>query len=475
MNLEDQVKLLLSVVEQQKLQIDLLVRKIEELEKENRELRRRLNMDSSNSNKPPSSDSIFKKSQRPSRNKNRKRKPGGQFGHDGSKLTKFEHVDLYEDHSLNICSCCHSKDLHFIKSSTKQIVDIPIPKIEVTEHTLYDYKCNKCGQKISSPISKTLNQEVQYGPNIKSLVTYLNVYQLIPYKRLTELVEAIYGHKISQGSISNFNKEINEKLKGFINQLKTSFIEPNQVLHSDETACMVSKIMHWVHVYSNGTRTLLQGHTKRGRQAMDEIGILNNATGTLIHDRLSSYKGYDQMEHGLCNAHIIRELKAIEENQKLAWTGEIRKILVNAKEYKDRNKLHLKRAKIIQLKYEKILRAQRPYYRKLDNIIKEKNTRGKPKRSKDHNLFMALWEYKKEILLFMYRQEVPFDNNQAERDLRMFKVKMKISNHFLTEQWLNVYATIRSFISTAQKQNLNILNSLQKVYLNPEFATKLAV
>jgi transposase len=292
---------------------------------------------------------------------------------------------------------------------------------------------------------------------------------------LTELIEVVYGHKISQGSISNFNKELNDKLCGFVEQVKLSLSQTSKVLHSDETGCMASKALYWVHVYSDKTRTLLQGHANRGRQAMNEIGILNNATGVLIHDRWSSYMGYDQLEHSLCNAHLIRQLKGIAENQRVTWAPQIQKMLMRAKEYKSENGLHLKRAQTLQKRYEAILRKQRPYYQEQERLLRLKKPKGRHKRKPDHKLFLALWKYKKEILLFMYKHEVPFDNNQAERDLRMFKVKMKISNHFLTEKWLNVHATIRSFISTAQKKNLDIIKCLQNAHLNSELATKVAV
>lgn len=475
MNLQEQIKRLTILVEGQRKDLEMLRGRVKELESENEELRRQLSQDSSNSSKPPSSDPIFKKSDRPVRKSKRKRNPGGQPGHKGNKLTKFVSPDFIEDHALESCPCCQSKDIDLVKIRSKQVVDIPVPKIEVTEHILYEYHCQRCGEQIKNPLAEQLKQEVQYGSNIKSMVNYLNVYQLIPYKRLTELIEVIYGHKISQGSISNFNKEMNDNLAGFIDQIKESLAKSPQALHSDETGCMVSKALHWVHVYSDKTRTLLQGHTKRGREAMSEIGILDQATGIFIHDRWSSYMGYDHLEHGLCNAHLIRELKGIEQNHDVRWPTQIKKILIRAKDYKAEKNLPLKRAQRLQRKYESILRGKRLYYQEKESLLRIKKPKGHLKRSRDHLLFLALWKYKKEILLFMYNSEVPFDNNQAERDLRMLKVKMKISNHFISEQWLNVHATIRSFISTAQKKKLDIMSCLQNAHLNPELATIVGV
>ena len=476
MNLEDQIRNLTALVDRQNKQIEWLRNRVNDLEKENKELRVRLNQDSHNSSKPPSSDSIFRKSERPSRKNKNKRKPGGQSGHKGNKMTKFAIADFKQDHQLECCPCCQSKDIEVVKMLCKQVLDIPIPKIEVTEHQLYEYQCQKCGQQIRNPLANELKQEVQYGPNIKSLVNYLSVYQLIPYKRLTELIEVMCGHKISQGSISNFNKELSVKLTSFMAQLKTVFTNPDQVIHVDETGCMVSKVLHWMHVYSTKTKTLLQGHNKRGKQAMDHIGILDKAQGTVIHDRFCSYNSYNQLAHGLCNAHLIRELKSIEENQQLKWSTDIKKLLLRAKDFKDNNQLSKARAKRLQDKYEALLREQRPYYKKIEKQLKGKQSkRGRTKRSTDHNLFNALWKYRTQILKFMYNANVPFDNNQAERDLRMLKVKMKVSNQFKTDTWMNVHATIRSFISTAQKQNRNIIDCILQVHQNPVFASQLGV
>ncbi len=468
MNLEELVKELL-------IRVELLSQRVKELEVENKELHRRLNQDSNNSSKPPSSDSIFKKSERPRKGKNGKRKRGAQPGHKGNKLVKSIQVDHKISHPVACCPSCLCKDLEILNTHSKQVLDIPIPKIEVTEHLIYNYNCNNCGEKVSSPISKELKQEAQYGSNIKALVNYLNVYQLIPYKRLTELIEVLYGHKISQGSISNFNKEMSNNLSGFVAQVKASLSTSSSVIHGDETGCMVSKILHWVHVCCDKTRTLLQGHANRGRQAMDDMGILEKSVGVLIHDRWSSYNYYEHITHGLCNAHIIRELKSIEENQQLSWASKIKKQLLRAKEYKDQNNLDPNRARRLQKQYEAILRKQRPYYQEIERQLKLAKPKGWLKRSKDHNLFKAMWKYRNEILLFIYREDVPFDNNQAERDLRMLKVKMKISNHFQSLDWLNVHATIKSYISTAQKKKLDIFKCIQNAHQNPELATLVGV
>ena len=468
MRLEDQIIVLLAEVES-------LTKRLKKLEKENKQLRRRLNMDSNNSSKPPSSDSIFKRPTRqyPKKKKSNK-KPGGQPGHKGNHLTKFAKADYYVDHQIENCPHCNSSNLEIVDKRIKQIVDIPLPKIEVTEHKVYRYHCEGCGAESKSAPYDLLKQDVQYGSQIKALVSYLNVYQLVPYKRLTQLIEDLYGHRISQGSISNFNKSLSLQLSGFINEMKATLVGKDEIVHSDETGCLVSKDLHWVHVYSNASKTLLEGHKNRGRQAMDAINILPKAQGTIIHDRYTSYSSYTEATHALCNAHILRELKSIEDH--FSWAGEIKKCLLQAKDYKDNEMLDTKRIKRLQKKYDDILRVQRPYYQKIENGLKKKKKKaGRLKRSADHNLFYALQSKSHEILKFMYVQKVPFDNNQAERDLRMLKVKMKVSNQFKTPEWMNVHNTIRSYISTAQKQNKGVLEYLNIALVNPLKAAQLAV
>lgn len=455
------------------MKVEELTTRISELEKENAELRRRLNMDSGNSSKPPSSDSPFKRKDRLTKRNKTKRKPGGQLGHKGHQLKKFKKVDFYEDHQLTHCPHCDCEKLEVRDFRIRQVADIPNPRLEVTQHSVYAYKCCGCGQPVQSHLYEDLKQEVQYGPRIKALTNYLNVHQLIPYKRLTNLIGVLYGHRISQGSISNFNASLYKNLEAFEAQLKKSFTDSVAVLHSDETGCMVSQILHWIHVYSDNKKTLLKGHAKRGREAMDEIGILPESKATIVHDRWASYRGYEQIKHALCNAHLLRDLKSVE-SEKLSWPTEIKKLLLRAKAYKDKNDLPPKRAKRLQSKYEAILRQHRSYYQQFERKIKS-DQKGKPKRSRDHNLYKAMWKYRKSILRFIHEPDVPFDNNQAERDLRMLKVKMKISNQFKTPQWMNVHARIRSFISTAQKQEVNLFRNLIKAHQNPLEVVHLAV
>lgn len=479
------LQIILKEIEELRKEVSILRLRVIELEEENRELReenkelreentelkRRLSQNSNNSSKPPSSDPPWIKSSRKKglESKKSKRKTGGQPGHKGNKLTKFNQVDHYIKHQLSSCPRCQNNKLEFKEIKKRQVADIPIPKMDITEHHFYSYHCECCGERFESPAIKNFSQEVQYGPRIKTLVSYLNVYQLIPYKRLVEVISDLYGHQISQGSISNFNKELSDKLSGFIAKIKECFQDENQIFHSDETGCRVASGSAWLHVYSDRDKTLLEGHERRGKIAMDEIGVLPQAKGTVIHDRFGSYFGYDQLNHGLCNAHILRELTALQETTDLEWPGQIKALLKKSYAKKKKGAISKISGQRYKNKFMTILRNQRVYYQNQDKKIKKK-IRGKPKRSKDHNLFNALWKYKKEILHYLDHQDVPFDNNQGERDLRMFKVKMKISNLFKSKKWMNVHAYIRSYVSTLKKNNSNIINNLILVFNNPNHA-----
>ena len=447
------------------------------LRKENAVLRKLLDQNSSNSGKPPSSDTLRDRARRRSKRKKSKRKAGGQPGHKGHKLKKFEHVDKTQTHTLGSCPKCSSQRLEIEGEVKRQVVELPQPRVEVTEHTIIHYKCAGCGHKVHSGEELNLTQEVQYGPRLKAVISYLSVYQLIPYKRLTELVHHLFGIRISQGSISNFNKGLQKKIAPFIAVLKQAFTEHSCVFHTDETAIMVNKQVHWAHVYGDKRKTYLASHESRGRKAIDEINILPQATGTLVRDRYCIYACYDNVVHSYCNVHLLRNLKAVSENEQISWPAKIIKLLLQAKKQKAENPLTPLQIKRYKTKYEAILRAERPYYQAKEKKAQKNRCKrsSKPKRDPDHNLFNVLWAERSKVLRFMTNANVPFDNNQAERDLRMLKVKMKVSNQFKSQDWATVYTDIRSVIATAIKQGKDVLNCISKAYSEHELIRILAV
>lgn len=482
--LHNELKSLRTDVRHLHLQNNKLAKQNSGLKQENTQLKAeikallgQLNQDSQNSSKPPSSDPTWKRPSRQSSSKGKKnRKPGGQKGHKGDKLKKFDKVDYHVSHKLTNCPECGSEDLVFKGKVSRQVIDIPEPVVEVTEHEIWKYKCQCCQNKVEGGTDLRLTQEAQYGIRLKSLVSYLNVYHIVPYKRLTELVKHLYGIQISQGTISNFNKELQDNVHPFKEAAKSIFQNEAQILHSDETGCMVDKDLYWAHVYSDALKTLLFGHEKRGKVAMEAIDILNQTNATVIHDRFSPYLSYDTFEHGLCNAHILRELIAIKDDAPDNWAEELQELLLKAKKKKEQNGVLTPRQIALYVnKYEFILGMQRAHYQKIDKLKKATHKAGKPKRTKDHNLYLALWKHRHAVFKFITDPLVPFDNNQAERDLRMLKIKMKVSNQFKKIEWLITFLDIRSYVSTAIKQKRDVFNCILEAHRNPGFSAQLAV
>ena len=292
------------------------------------------------------------------------------------------------------------------------------------------------------------------------MALYLKDYHFVPYQRLATLYKDCFELNISEGTLVNFTRKANEKLDSF-EQLVKNKLQESQVIHADETGMRAEGKNQLVHVASNEHLTHYHFDRKRGKEAIDRAGILPKYAGTLIHDRFSPYFNYPSA-HGLCHAHILRELIFLEE-QGYRWAKQIKKLLLNAKDKDSASKSYITRTKN---KYKKIIRdeiARQP-------TINSNSCRGKPKRSKSHNLLIALNKYNREVLAFLSNPEVPFDNNLAERDIRMVKTKQKISGCFRSLQGGQFFARIRSYASTLNKQKKSVLQGMKDIFSeNPDF------
>jgi transposase len=309
---------------------------------------------------------------------------------------------------------------------------------------------------------------VQYGSRIKAVAVYLNQYQLIPYARTEEMLESLYGVSLCEGSLYNFNLQTYHALEETEAQLKLA-IQQQPVVHSDESGIRVGGELNWVHAASTAELTHYQHHEKRGFVAMDEIGILPKYQGILVHDHLKSYFNYTLCEHSLCNAHHLRELVFLLEHSKLAWAGEMIRLLVVMKKCVDRAKrrghleLNPKLKQFLIRRYAAILTEGFEQ----DKSLETNNTelvvppkKGRKKQSKAKNLLDRLHQYETEALRFLSDFQVPFDNNQAERDIRMVKLKQKISGTFRSTLGASLFFRIRSYLSSAKKQGHNMLEAL---------------
>jgi transposase len=448
-------------------QIEKLIKRIEELENQKAK-------NSKNSDKPPSGDGFGKqtKSLRVHSNK----KTGGQEGHEGHNLKWEEKADKIISHEITECRVC-GEDLSKTEGKVvekRQVHDLPEIRLEVTEHQIEKKYCPHCQLASISKFPAAVKDWVQYGEEVKGLVTYLNQYQLIPSQRTQELMKDVFGCEIGEGTIYNQVQKCHEVLEPVEQKIKEK-LQNSTVVHFDETGMRVKTRGWWLHVSSSKTHTHYQIHQKRGQIAMDAIGILPNFQGKAVHDGFKSYSQY-QCRHYLCNAHHLRELTFIHERLNQPWAEEMIKFLCNVNDLSKQAKLEQKPAlepsKIssLELEFQAILgRGYQANPQPIPEPDADK-TRGRPKKTKSLNLLLRLDLQREQVLGFMYDFDIPFDNNLAERDIRMTKLKQKISGCFRSEDGANAFARIRGYISTLKKQGIDILDTLAKVFLdNPLF------
>ena len=425
--------------------------------------------DSHNSSKPPSSDGLKKKKTKTLRTFS-SRSVGGQNGHNGQTLQKVEHPDHQEIHRVDgNCSCGFSlKNIAPTAYETRQVFDIPPIKIEVTEHRAEIKDCPNCGKQHKAQFPEHVTKAVQYGNRVKGFSVYLMNYQFIPYERTQEFFNDIFSLPISQGTLVNFNKYCYKQLQDTETFIKQQIIKAD-VAHFDESGLYVKAKRNWLHVASTQDFTYYASHQKRGQIAMQDIGILPDFNGRAVHDHWKSYFTFS-CEHGLCNAHHLRELKYVAEQYQQSWATDMTTLLCEIKNKVDIEKIHRsclddKLLKNYKQQYEKILddaaKANPPPQQKT-----EKRKRGRPKQTEPKNLLDRLRDYAHETLAFMYDFNVPFDNNLAERDVRMIKVQQKISGTFRSESGAKYFCRIRGYISTVKKQKLNVLNAIVCSFLN---------
>jgi transposase len=287
---------------------------------------------------------------------------------------------------------------------------------------------------------------------------------MLPYDRISELMEDFISHKISSGTIYNMLNNFHDKLEPFENDIKDLLLK-SEVINVDETGTRVKDKLHWTHTISSSVITYYMIHQKRGQKAIDDMGILPNFEGIAVHDHWSAYYKYF-CTHSFCNAHHLRELVGIIQNEDVRWASDMHSLLTNMNNYtyklKENNQLIPSKSKIQQFyqQYDKICEAALKFYPPPPNPT---NSKRKPKQCKGKNLLDRLMNYKDETLRFFINPLVPFTNNLAERDLRMIKVKEKISGTFASFKGAEIFNRIRSYISTVKKNNRSVLDELNNV------------
>jgi transposase len=429
------------------------------------ELERRLGLNSGNSGKPPSSDGLKKPPRTRSSREPSGKKPGGQKGHKGETLVQVAEPDRVVDHFPSSCTACGAAVTPAMSTghSARQVFDLPEPRpLVVTEHRAHGCLCAGCGAHTRASFPDGVNAPVQYGSRIAALVIYLQHYQLLPEDRLAELMADLFGIKLAAATIARMSRTCAARLQDFVATVR-NLVATAAVKHMDETGLRIGGKTQWLHVACTAFLTFYRVCARRG-------SLLTNVSGIVVHDHWLPYYGMPDVSHALCNAHHLRELKALIEIEKEDWARKMHRLLRRAC-----HAVNLARERgsplkpcliaLIERRYDAVVadglafhEAQSPL--RPDAAPQGRRRRGRKARRTGHNLLLRFLNRRDDVLRFLTDPNVPFTNNEAERDLRMMKVKQKISGSFRSLEGALDFAVIRSFISTAKKQGWNVIHAL---------------
>ena len=433
------------------------------LEAENAALRAKLGTNSRNSGKPPSSDGPGVKPHPKSQRRPTGRKTGGQPGHAGHTLRLVDQPDEVQVHAPAHCRVCGQSlaQMPVVRRARRQVMDIPPVKVRVVEHQAETKCCPGCGVETTGAFPAGVDAPAQYGPGVATVAVYLNQEQLLPLERTCEAMADLFGCPISEGTVESAVGACHEQLAEIEAAIKGQ-VAGASIAHFDETGLKVGGKTCWLHVASTSGLTFYAVHPKRGRKALDAIGVFPGFQGRAVHDGLTSYWQYTDCLHALCNAHHLRELTFVAEQLGQGWAQELKELLLEIKQAVDVAReqglaelaADMKRA--FEARYDALLERGL----QMNPPPEPTGKRGRPARGKARNLVDRLREHKEAALAFMADSAIPFDNNQAERDIRMVKVKQKVSGCFRTMSGADHFCRIRGYISTLRKQGIPILSAL---------------
>jgi len=432
--------------------------RIEALEAENAELRRRLGQTPRNSNMPPSSQGLDKPAPKSLRGRSGRR-AGGQDGHLGRTLRQVDDPDETVRHEPAACAGCgHGlADAVLVAVTRRQVFEIPQVTAGVVEHQLVARRCG-CAVVTCAAAPDGVDAPVQYGPRLTAVVIYLLVAQFGAQKRVAQAVSDLFGVPISQGSVAAMTARAARRLDGdFLTALRTALVRAGLV-HFDETGFRVAGRLHWVHSASTGKYSLLYVHPKRGREAMNAGGVLPAFAGIAVHDAWAPYDCYPNLTHALCCAHLLRELIAAGElDPQATWAEQGIQALLSLKTAAeaalaaghDHLADHVLAAGVASFRHAALVG------------IKDHAGQPTPIGKKLHALARRMRERIDDYLRFAHDiQRCPFDNNAAEREVRMVKVRQKISGGMRTLTGAEHFCHLRSYLATATKHGVNQLDAL---------------
>jgi transposase len=444
-----------------------LMRRIEALEAENAELRRRLGLDSTNSSKPPSSDGLKKKPRvlRSLRTRTGKRS-GGQTGHRGDTLRQVAEPDRIVEHAAERCAHCQARLLAASKvgEEKRQVFDLPEKPLIVTEHRAAIHDCLACGRRTRADFPDGVVSPAQYGERIKAAAVYLNAQQFVPEERTAQVLQDLFGAAAACGaSVAGWVRRKAEALAPVYHCIGEN-VAAAPVRCLDETGFRIAGKTRWLHTASTATHTFYRAGEPRS-------AVPEWQGGVVVHDHWRAYYSLDAVHHAFCNAHLLRELQAVCELDKEPWAETLRTTLLDANEAvrtakaQGASALAPETVKALQDRYWAAVREGLALHRGLPAFDPSTNPKKRKKQRPAHNLLIRFKTFEEATLRFLTNFTVPFTNNLAEQDLRMMKVKTKISGGFRTSQGAADFARLRSVISSARKQGLNILKALT---LDPE-------
>ena len=434
------------------------------------ELREQLNKNSRNSSKPPSSDGLGKPTVKKDRSLREAsgKKQGAQEGHEGVCLSIISNPDHTENHMHSDCEGCPYHDACLEKACIKETrheIDAVVT-VDVTAHNLFSVpECPLHGGSRTGHFPADIKAAVQYGKNLQAMVVAFNTVGAVSINRTHEILSSVFNIPLATGTIKNMVTRCADSLKGTHEKIRLK-MTTRGLIHCDETGTRVDGKTWWVHNASDRDYTYLTINKKRGRIGMDEAGVLPHARGIIVHDCWGSYWQYPDVTHAICCAHLLRELNGVIENHpEQTWAPKFRRLLLDMKKSRDeavqehRDELSSQQLSKFDTEYDDIIKTAYE-----ENPLPETSAkkRGRKKKSKVLNLICRLDNYKASVCLFIKNLCVPFDNNQAEHDLRMVKVKTKVSGCFRSEEGAQEYLTIMSYIGCANKHHINAFTAIRE-------------